>query len=128
VNYRGLQGHLVALGFLQSYADTHKLNDKLLVIRNQLSIYTFGMCKRNKINSYNEMMRAEKYFHTLLDQDYSVSLLSFVFQLLIKNPSKDKLKVVTKLAMELSREHMFSKDDEIRNAKIIVNKFYNKGE
>ena len=58
------------------------------------------------------------------ENDTVISVLSFVVQLIIKNPNWNKNIKLTNLAKELSKEKMFSKEDSIRNSKILVNKFY----
>ena len=57
-----------------------------------------------------------------------MSVLSFVLQLISKNPNKDKKQSFNTISSQFKQRAFFSKDEMIRNTKALVNKYYGLGE
>jgi hypothetical protein len=119
------QGYLLATGMLNIYFDENKnVTKDLLAVRKDLKKITKSLVSKN-IDLKNELKKAWDFFEEN-SENTSVSVLSFALQLVIKNPIVlDKF--LTERCWKLSKEHMFSKDNEITNSKVLVNKFYKRG-
>lgn len=125
---KAVEGYILAFGFLCTYKTENTTAGDLALIDKHLTIM-MTKYKRNKYNFENIIKKGMSFFEDYcVDKEVDISVLSFVLQLISKNPNKDKNKVLTQLAQKLNREHFFSKDETIRNAKVLVNKYYGLGE
>lgn len=119
-----VRGYILATSFINMYAEEHEIVGELVPIRATLNATVAKYIRKNKINIMREVTKSWDYFTKAVGESYTVSVLTFCLQLIIKNPDKDKNKQLTALAMRLNQEHLFSKDEEIKNAKALINKFY----
>jgi len=124
MNYKSLRGYLLATSFLNIYGEDHNINGDLVPILRQLRIITLETCKRNKVSINKELNVAWNWFEDTIDETYTVSILTFALHFIWKNPQRDKYKLLTHLTNGLLKGHLFSKDEEVRSAKVLVNKFY----
>lgn len=123
-----IQGYAIALGYLVEYEKEHTLTDELNKIKFYISTIVKGYVERNRLNlmklidvSYKKLMVISGY-----DKEVAVSVLTFVLQLVLKNPMSAKHKELTNIALKLNKEHLFNKDNDVVMAKKVVNRFYNK--
>ena len=124
MNTKSVQGYIVAFGFLTYYKSENPVSGNLALIDKHLELINTKF-KRNKINFEKHFKKGADVFENYCkENDTVISVLSFVVQLIIKNPNWNKNIKLTNLAKELSKEKMFSKEDSIRNSKILVNNFY----
>ena len=125
---KAVEGYILAFGFLCTYKTENVPVGDLALIDKHLTLM-MTKYKRNKYNFENIIKKGMSFFENYcVGQEMDVSVLSFILQLIVKNPNKDKNKVLTQLAQNLNKEHFFSKDEMIRNAKVLVNKYYGLGE
>lgn len=125
---KAVEGYILTFGFLCTYKTENIPTGDLVLIDKHLTTIMIRY-KRNKYNFENIIKKGMSFFEDYCaGQEVDISVLSFVLQLISKNPNKDKNKVLTQLAQKLNKEHFFSKDEMIRNAKVLVNKYYGLGE
>ena len=126
MNYKSLNSYLLALVILQTKHDEElPLTGNIETIRNNLFVTMRTKCKQNNINITKQI---DKIWDELvvLSDGVEVSEISFALQLIITNPNRNKHKSLTKLAFETAKEHRFSKDEQVANAKSLVYKFMNR--
>lgn len=120
------RGYILATSFINIYAEDHKdtMTKDLMAIRKDLKKITLGI-KNRGVNIYNELDIAWKYFNEAVgdDKSYTISVLTFVFQFILKNPNRVD-NFLFERTWKLNKEHLFSKDQLIDNAKQLVIKFY----
>jgi hypothetical protein len=120
------RGYILATSFINIYAEDHKdtMTKDLMAIRKDLKKITIGI-KNRGVNIYNELDIAWKYFNEAVgdDKSYTISVLTFVFQFILKNPNRVD-NFLFERTWKLNKEHLFSKDQLIDNAKQLVIKFY----
>lgn len=121
---KAVRGYILATSFLNMYAEEHEIVGDLIPIRATLNAIVNRYVNRSKVNILKEVEKTWEYFSNCVGEEYTVSVLTFCLQLIIKNPDRDKYKMLTSLALKLNKEHLFSKDEEVRNAKLLINKFY----
>ena len=125
MNIKAMQGYILAFGFMTYYKSENEVKGNLLAIDNQLKLI-ISKYKRNKINFDKYFRNGADYFENYCkENEVEISILAFVTQLIIKNPNKEKHKLLTELARNLNKEKMFSKEESIVKAKMLVNRFYN---
>ena len=123
-----LQGYVMALSFINQYeeddsAGLHTLSVEHKKIQFELSkMVSVWVNKGHNINK--EITIAWKYFQDTVGSEYVVSALPFAFHLVLKNPTINKYKKLKALTLEQSKVFMFKKEEEIRQSKELVNKFY----
>lgn len=121
---QSVQGYLLATAFLNIYKEENEIVGKLKGIHIFLQQLSMTYMRKG-LNINKQLDIIWKKFEQLTNNDErNVSLLTFVFQLIVKNPNKNKYKVLTNLAFELSKEKRFSKEESELEAKKLVNKFY----
>ena len=119
------QGYLLALYYLTMYEQENELKNELIEIKNILVIETIKICKKHKLNLEREFEKSYDYFVKRYGTDsYEISILSMVLQLIARNPSRDKYKKLTDLALKLNRENILCKDSEVVNTRKAVIGFY----
>jgi glucosamine 6-phosphate synthetase-like amidotransferase/phosphosugar isomerase protein len=119
-----VQGYVLALTFLNMYEeDGNKIDDIHIEIKKELESIARNLILR-KHNIQKQIKVAWTTFNTLVDEDYTVSVLAFVFSLVVFNPTISKHKKLKDLCMEARKVFAFKKDTEIVQAKVLVNKFY----
>lgn len=117
-----IQGYILATSFVNMYE--HEPKGDLLFIKQCLNNITHDFCTK-KINVKQEVTKAWKHFEKIGElKEINISSLTFVIQLVIKNPMAQKFRLMTDAAIRLNKEHIFSKDMEIINSKKVVNSFY----
>jgi hypothetical protein len=118
-----IQGYLLATGMVNIYFEENKdtSTKDLKAIRKDLKQIT----KSLKVDIEKELKEAWDFFE-LHANNTSVSVLSFAFQLVIKNPIVRDV-FLKERCFKLAKEHMFSTELEVKNSKVLVNKFYNRG-
>lgn len=123
VSNKSNQGYLLSTGILNIYSEDNKstMSKELIAIRKDLKNITRSI-KIEGVDIREEIRIAWKHFSSS-SEITSISELSFALQLVIKNPIvRDRF--LTERCRKLSREHMFSKDTDVKNSKILVNEFY----
>lgn len=124
MNIKALQGYILAFSFLEMYKQEHKDLGDLTLIDNHIQIM-MRKHKRNKISFESLLSKGWNFFDEYCGKkEAEMSVLAFILQLIIKNPNKDKNKALTNLAIQINKKELFSKDEAILNAKILVNRFY----
>lgn len=125
---KAVEGYILAFGFLCTYKTENAPIDDLALIDKHLTVM-MTKYKRNKYNFENIIKKGMSFFEDYcIGQEVDISVLSFILQLIRKNPNRDKNRVLTQLAHNLNREHFFSKDEIVKNARVLVNKYYGLGE
>lgn len=121
---KAIQGYLMAFNFMQCYKEENTLTDDLKLLNYHLEII-LSSYKRKNINLRKNLKVGWDFFGNYVqDQEKPVSILAFIVQLIIKNPDKEKYKVLTNKAFELNKQKRFAKDSLIFDAKVLVNRFY----
>ena len=119
-----VRGYMLGLAFINIYKEDNKLDGTLSSIYSIL--FQLNMkYKKNGLNVKKQLEIAWNKFSELTNNDErEVSVLTFLIQLIIKNPNKEKHKLLTNLAFELSKDKRFSKEETDIQAKKLVNEFY----
>lgn len=119
-----VQGYLLARSFLyEYYKEGNKMDDTLDEIMRILTVINFINSKK-----HNVLRLVEKAWNRMCnivgEQDATVQALPFCFRLILKNPSiqdDEKLRILTQKA---NSQFMFRSEQEIVDAKKIVDEFY----
>lgn len=121
---QSLQGYCIALAFINMYeADDNKMDDIHHKIKHELAKLVF-VWKKKGHNILKQIETAWFDFERMVGQEYTVSALPFALQLIIKNPNKDKHKILTNLALEANKMFLFKSEEEIKNSKKLINQWY----
>lgn len=114
----------MAYSLINMYCEDNTATTELAIIRFKL----YQMIKkfeRNKIDIKSLMSKTWIEFENLTgNQDKELSILSIIFDLIAKNPNKNKNKVLTEIVMKLRLGTAYSKDVLIKDSKSVVNSFY----
>ena len=128
-----LQGYTIALGYLVEYETENELKGDLQMVKFLLQNLVFVKTtkeSRSKKQDVKTIMLSlakkgyDKIVEITKNDEVEVSCLKFCLQLITKNPNKDKNKELSFLALKLERDNMFSRDLDMINARMVVNKFY----
>jgi hypothetical protein len=123
-----VQGYTVALSFLNMYADDgNKMDDIHRQLRFELTKIVTVYAKKHNIRKWIDNAW-DRFLEITNNDDTVVDALSFSIQMVLKNPNISKNKILQKKALEANKMFLFKQEDTIKNAKRIVNKFYNRGE
>lgn len=121
---KAIQGYLMAYNFMQCYKEENKLTPDLLHLNYHLEMILQSY-KRKNINLRKNLKIGWDFFGNYVqDEEKPVSILAFIVHLIVKNPDKNKYKVLTDKALELNKQKQFSRDELIFDAKVLVNRFY----
>jgi hypothetical protein len=123
-----VQGYVIALSFLNMYeSDGNKMDDVHKQIKFELSKIVSVYARKHDIKKWID--KAWKRFVDITNgKDATVDALVFSLQLVVKNPTIKKHKLLEAKVREAVKMFLFKREDTIKNAKKIVNKFYNLGE
>lgn len=129
---KSLQGYTVALAFLEEYQTENELKNELATVKmllQQLVFTKVSKIARQQKKDFKKVLLSisEKgwiEFEKIAGKDTVVSCLKFVLQLISKNPDRDKHKMLTSLSINLESENRFSRDEDMVNARDVVNRFY----
>ena len=127
MNYRAVQGYIIASGFLNMYKEDSGLNEKQKLIYNYLSQLLYKYQVKNNVNIEKQVKKAWDRFNSLVDGvDRDISVLPFVCELIYRNPQSDKHRPLRNLTREVQKDFLFTKDDIIKDTKQLVRDFYSK--
>lgn len=119
-----VKGYIMAYGLITMYCEDNTATTELAIIRFKL----YQMIKkfeRNKLDIKSLMSKTWIEFDNLTgNQDKELSILSIIFDLIAKNPNKNKNKALTEIVMKLRLGTAYSKDVLIKDSKSVVNSFY----
>jgi hypothetical protein len=123
-----VQGYTVALSFLNMYADDgNKMDEIHRQLRFELTKIVTVYAKKHNIRKWIDNAW-DRFLEITNNDSTTVDTLSFSIQMVLKNPNISKNKILQKKALEANKMFLFKQEDTIKNAKMIVNKFYNRGE
>ncbi len=127
MKYRGVQGYIIAAGFLNMQKeDEEGLDDRCQLAYRMIGQLLRKYIEKNKINITKETTIAWNRFHNLSNGKKEIEILPFVCELVFRNPYNNKNKALTNLIREVQKEFLFSKDDIIKDTKQLVRDFYSK--
>ena len=119
-----LQGYVLGLTFLNMYEeDGNILDDNQKLVKQELEKIVKRLILK-KHNIKKQASKAWKRLEILAGDEYVVDALTFVFHLVIKNPTIMKHKRLLELAVKGNKMFMFKKEIEIQQSKKLVNRFY----
>ena len=122
-----LAGYSVAHAYLYKHKiDGFEMNDNLHKIFTRLNIIMKSYMRKKHAVLKIQKKALEKVMG--VDDKIEVEIICFIMQLILKNPDKNKNKILTELAEDENRQFLFKKDDVLKNSKSYVNKFYNIGD
>jgi hypothetical protein len=123
MNYKSLDSYLLSVVLLAGKHNDRELTGDLLALKNRLLLEMRTICLGNKINIVTRIDKIWKQFVALSDGNTEVSEVMLALQLITTNKNKNKHKMITALALNIAKEHRFSKDEHIKNSKMLVHKF-----
>jgi len=123
MNYKSLDSYLLSVVLLTGKHNDRQLTGDLLILKNRLLLEMRTICLSNKINIVTRIDKIWKQFVALSDGKTEVSEIMLALQLITTNRNKNKHKEITTLALNIAKEHRFSKDEHIKNSKVLVHKF-----
>jgi hypothetical protein len=123
MNYKSLDSYLLAVVLLAGKHNDREITGDLLTLKNRLLLEMRTICLSNKVNIVTRIDKIWKQFVALSDGKTEVSETMLALQLITTNKNKHKHKIITALALNIAKEHRFSKDEHIKNSKALVHKF-----
>jgi len=123
MNYKSLDSYLLSVVLLAGKHNDRELTGDLLALKNRLLLEMRTICLSNKVNIVTRIDKIWKQFVALSDGNTEVSETMLALQLITTNKNKNKHKMITALALNIAKEHRFSKDEAIKNSKVLVHKF-----
>jgi hypothetical protein len=124
MNYKSLDSYLLSVVLLAGKHNDRELVGDLLALKNRLLLEMRTICLSNKINIVTRIDKIWKQFVNIAsDGECEISEIMLALQLIVANKNRHKHKAITKLALEIAKEHRFSKDEAIKNSKVLVHKF-----
>ncbi len=119
-----VQGYVLGLTFLNMYEeDGNILNSHQLLVKKELEKIARNLIIK-KHNIQRQVKKAWERFTELVGENYTVDVLTFVFHLIMKNPTIQKNKKLLTMTIEANKMFRFKKDTEIVQSRQLVNKFY----
>ena len=119
-----VKGYIMAYGLLNMYKEENTMTSELAMIHFKLACMITNFAKK-KVKIKTIMKNGWDEFEALTNnEEKELSVLSIVFDLIAKNPNRNKNKLLTDMCLKLRLGTAFSKDETIRDSKRIVNSFY----
>ena len=123
MNIKAIQGYLLARSFLyEYYKEGNKMDDTLWEM---MRILTLINSKNNRKHNALKMVEIawDKMCDIVGENDATVQALPFCFRLILRNPSVQKYERLRILAQKANSQFMFRSEQEIIDAKRIVDAF-----
>lgn len=126
MNKKAVEGYLMARNFMLCYKAENTPKDELALVSLHLDIIV-AKYQRGKIPVKKYLNNGWDYFREKVeDENNPVSVLALIIHLILKNPDREKNKKITTIAESINKQQMFSKNKLIKDAKKIVNIYYDK--
>jgi len=126
MNKKAVEGYLMARNFMLSYQAENTPRNELALVSQHLNILVMKY-QRGKVPVRKYLNKGWAFFaEAVEDKEKPVSVLALIIHLILKNPDRDKNKALTRLAESLNNQRMFSKNKLIRDAKKLVNVYYDR--
>lgn len=127
MNYKGVQGYIIAAGFLNMQKeDNEGLDERCMLAYRMVGQILRKYIEKNKINIKKQTTIAWDKFNKLSNGKANIEVLPFACELIYMNPYNNKNKYLTNLIREVRKDFLFSKDDIIKETKKLVRDFYSK--
>ncbi|MDY0193670.1 MAG: hypothetical protein RBR93_09090 [Aliarcobacter butzleri] len=127
MNKKAVEGYLMARNFMLCYKAENTPKDELALVSQHLDIIV-AKYQRGKLPIKKYLNNGWDFFREKVeDENNPVSVLALIIHLILKNPDREKHKKLTSLAESINKQQMFSRNQLIRQGKILVNYYYGKG-
>lgn len=125
-----VQGIILARAFIAMHQeDKGLMTDNLKKLLFLLDKEVRRLILRTKINPNKQVMKAYDKFQAIsidgkVEDEIEVKGVPFALRLLYRIPNKEKYKQLVKIALDEDKNWKFSSDENVKNAKYIVDRFY----
>jgi hypothetical protein len=126
VNKKAVEGYLMARNFMLCYKAENTPKDELALVSLHLDIIV-AKYQRGKIPVKKYLNNGWGFFKDAVeDENNPVSVLALIVHLILKNPDREKNKKITAITESINKQQMFSKNKLIKDAKKLVNLYYDR--